>query len=130
MKTSTLNHHHHHRPPSYLTTVGGGDVVSKKEDVVARRRMTTTTRRQCCAKTTTTRRTEAYYYSPLVVFDDGRKRNATKVRAYARDYPTYDELGDGFNRGVGGWRDKHPADGTGNAEKDFFFADQISQQQQ
>ena len=142
MKTmSTLNHHHHHhhRPPSHLTTVGGkGDAVSKKElDVfnVARRRRMTTTRRQCCATktttTTTTRRTEAYYYSSLlVVFDNGRKRNATKVRAYARDYPTYDELGDGFNRGVGGWRDKHPADGTGNAEKDFFFADQISQQQQ
>ena len=140
MKTmSTLNHHHHHhhRPPSHLTTVGGkGDAVSKKElDVfnVARRRRMTTTRRQCCATktttTTTTRRTEAYYYSLLVVFD-GRKRNATKVRAYARDYPTYDELGDGFNRGVGGWRDKHPADGTGNAEKDFFFADRISQQQQ
>ena len=131
MKTSTLNHHHHHRPPSHLTTVGGGDAVSKKEDVFVARRRMTTTRRQCCATktTTTTRRTEAYYYSLLVVFD-GRKRNATKVRAYARDYPTYDELGDGFNRGVGGWRDKHPADGTGNAEKDFFFADQISQQQQ
>ena len=82
----------------------------------------TTTRRQCCATktttTTTTRRTEAYYYSLLVVFD-GRKRNATKVRAYARDYPTYDELGDGFNRGVGGWRDKHPADERGTRRRIF-----------
>ena len=103
-----------------MTTVGDAThhhrVVSKKEldvCVVARWRRRTTTRRTG----------EAY---SLLLFEMS-ERNATKVRAYARDYPTYDELGDGFG-GVGGWRD--PADGTGNAEKDFFFADQRSQQQQ
>ena len=125
MKTSTLNH----RPCHASTTVGGPkrDFVVSKNDfrVVERWRMTRGRRLDCYDNDRVkTRRTEEYS-----LFDGGKresKRNATKRRAYARDYPTYDELGDGFG-GVGGWRD---ADGTGNAEKDFFFADQRSQQQQ